>query len=123
MESGRDRGCCESNDRKNVSLRKLLRLGRCPECRLWVKSAVLTVRRQLPAPHKQTLSESVGMSQRCQKRNWNVYSINSSASDSKLAETSKQIGCHCEPSCCPRARIHNSRLPHTRQLVALSSTN
>src|SRR6202158_4238219 len=37
MESGRDSGCCESNDRKNVSLRKLLRLGRCPECRLWVK--------------------------------------------------------------------------------------
>src|ERR1700676_462331 len=35
MESGRDRGCCESNDHKNVSLRKLLRLGRCPECRLW----------------------------------------------------------------------------------------
>src|ERR1700724_1608445 len=30
MESGRDRGCCESSDRKNVSLRKLLRLGRCP---------------------------------------------------------------------------------------------
>src|ERR1700722_454009 len=35
MESGRDRGCCESNDHKNVSLRKLLGVGRCPECRLW----------------------------------------------------------------------------------------
>ena len=35
MESDRDRGCRESNDHKNVSLRKFLRLGRCPECRLW----------------------------------------------------------------------------------------
>src|ERR1700722_12527820 len=35
MESDRDRGCCESSDHKNVSLRKFLRLGRCPECRLW----------------------------------------------------------------------------------------
>jgi hypothetical protein len=40
------------------------------------QSAVLTVRRPLPAfPHKQTFSGSVGMSQWCHERTW-PYSFN-----------------------------------------------
>ena len=38
------------------------------KCLLWVKRVILTVRRSLPVyPEKRTTSESVGMSQRCQR--------------------------------------------------------
>ncbi len=48
-----------------VPRRKVYRVG-LPR---WVNLVVLTVRRSLPVyPNKQTISESVGMSQRCQDR-------------------------------------------------------
>jgi len=38
---------------------------------IWVNRVTLTLRRSLPLyPDKQTFSESVGMSQRCQRRKW-----------------------------------------------------
>ena len=39
------------------------------QCLSWVNRVAFTVRRSLPVyPEKQTFSESVGMSQRCQRR-------------------------------------------------------
>src|SRR4030081_907794 len=44
------------------------RKGRLP---VWVKSAVLAVRRSLPVcPDEQTFSESIGMSQTCHQETW-----------------------------------------------------
>ena len=52
----------------------------------WIKSAVLTVGRSLPVyPDKQTFSEPVCMSQRCQFRKLRGYSITSSAVASSAA--------------------------------------
>src|SRR5438128_1062319 len=90
---------------------------------VWVKSAILTASRSIPVyPDKQTFSEPVGMSQKCQLQTYN-FADDAAGESKRIVLGSRWLGgtLHAEAgrSCTVRRRLRGARGEFTIPSVAM----